>query len=104
MRGLFAWKKARDAEEFRKLKSADPPPLEERLELDYYDAADCTGAIRAETLPLALGHPLTGHYVIREIRYNRDGGFAAELYGLPGAEEFTRALNARRIMSNAIRI
>jgi hypothetical protein len=79
-----------------------PSTVEERLKLDYYDAVECAAAIRAETLPFSLGHPVTRNYVIRGIRYNRDGGFGTELHGLSGAEEITRALNARKIMSNAI--
>lgn len=74
--------------------------LEDRLRLEHYDAAECSAAIRGEKVPFALGLPVTRLCVLRGIRYH--AGFASELRGLSGHPEFTRALNARSIMSNVI--
>lgn len=72
--------------------------IQTRLELYALKRADCTAALRAERIPLALGLEVTQACVVRGIRYNY--GFAQELQGtLP---LFTRALNARAIMSNII--
>lgn len=72
--------------------------LQDRLKLGEYNAAECSAAIRGEKVPFALGLSVTRLCVIRGIRYHT--GFATELYGL--LPEFTRALNARSIMSNAM--
>jgi hypothetical protein len=74
------------------------PLVSDRLSTQRYNADDCLAAIRGERVPFALGLPLIRLCVIRGIRYHTD--FAKDLYGnLP---EFTRALNARMIMSNVI--
>ena len=68
----------------------------DRLLVHKYDEEDCLAAIHGQRLPMALGLPLVRLCVVRGIRYHP--GFAEELYGLDPL--FTRALNARRIMSN----
>jgi hypothetical protein len=72
--------------------------LEERLRITKYSRSECSAAIRGEEVPHALGHPLHRLCVIRGISYHY--GFGNELRGLLPA--FTRALNARSIMSNVI--
>jgi hypothetical protein len=72
--------------------------LIERLNIKEYSAADCLASIRGERLPRAMGFSLTRHCVVRGIRYHH--GFGQELRGI--RDEFTRALNARSIMSNII--
>lgn len=72
--------------------------IRNRLRLFKYDRNACKAAINGEKIPHALGLPLTRHCVVRGIRYHH--GFGEELRGtLP---KFTRALNARSIMSNHI--
>lgn len=72
--------------------------IHNRLGLFKYDRNACKAAIHGEKIPHALGLPLTRHCVVRGIRYHH--GFGEELRGtLP---KFTRALNARSIMSNHI--
>jgi hypothetical protein len=72
--------------------------IKSRLRLFKYDKSACEAAIHGETIPYALGLPLTRHCVFRGIRHHHD--FSGELRGaLP---EFTCALNARSIMSNQI--
>jgi hypothetical protein len=80
--------------------AASDASLQNRLKLEEYNAAECSAAIRDEKAPFVFGLPVTRLCVIRGIRYH--AGFAAELYGLPDHLEFTRALNARSIMGNAI--
>lgn len=59
---------------------------------------DCLQAVRGQQVPKALDDEITQFCVIRGIRYHP--GFATELHGqLP---KFTRALNARAIMSDRI--
>lgn len=73
-------------------------PISERLLIQQYNADDCLAVIQGERVPVALGLPLIRLCVIRGIRYHP--GFATDLHGtLP---EFTRALNARLIMSDFI--
>ncbi|KAH8904876.1 hypothetical protein BR93DRAFT_862404, partial [Coniochaeta sp. PMI_546] len=72
--------------------------LERRLAAKTFSSSDCDAAIRGQRVPDALGHRLTQLCLIRGIRYHP--GFATELRGL--TPEFTRALNARSIMSNDI--
>ncbi|OBT42109.1 hypothetical protein VE00_06516 [Pseudogymnoascus sp. WSF 3629] len=66
-----------------------------------YNEEECSAVIRGEKLPHALASPTTGLCIIRGIRYHP--GLATELYS-QGKEypEFTRALNARSIMSGTI--
>lgn len=64
----------------------------------YYDE-DCLLAICGQCIPQDLGEDITCLCVIRGIRFHP--GFPKELHGL--LPEFTRALNARDIMSNKIR-
>ncbi|KAH8429506.1 uncharacterized protein LDX57_007168 [Aspergillus melleus] len=69
-----------------------------RLRKEYCSEEECLLAIRGQQLPRGLGFTTTRLCVVRGIRYHP--GFATELHGtLP---LFTRALNARRIMSNDI--
>ncbi|THX79853.1 hypothetical protein D6D05_04783 [Aureobasidium pullulans] len=70
----------------------------DRLLVQKYDKEDCLAAIHGQRVPMALGLPLVRLCVVRGIRYHP--GFAEELYGLDPL--FTRALNARRIMSNVV--
>ena len=61
----------------------------------------CSAAIRGEKLPHALASPTTRLCIIRGIHYHPD--FATELYSQDKEyPEFTRALNARSIMSGTI--
>lgn len=62
------------------------------------DKVDCKLAMRGLKVPSNYSHDITKLCIVRGIRYHP--GFARELYGkLP---EFTRALNARSIMSDTI--
>ncbi|KFY34087.1 hypothetical protein V494_07071 [Pseudogymnoascus sp. VKM F-4513 (FW-928)] len=74
--------------------------LDERLNT-IYNEEECSAAIRGEKLPQALASPTTRLCITHGIRYHH--GFATELYS-QGKEypEFTRALNARSIMSGII--
>ena len=70
----------------------------ETLYIKSYDARDCSLAIRGEQISRALGLTVTRLCTVRGIRYHP--GFATELRGL--LPDFTRALNARAIMSDEI--
>lgn len=59
---------------------------------------DCLAAIHGKRVPKVLGPETARICVVRGIRYH--DGFATDLHGT--APEFTRALNARAIMSNRI--
>lgn len=72
--------------------------LTERLRITEYSRSACFAAIRGEAIPYALGHPLHRLCVVRGIRYHY--GFGTELHGVLSV--FTRALNARSIMSNVL--
>ncbi|GFF43099.1 hypothetical protein IFM46972_07090 [Aspergillus udagawae] len=63
-----------------------------------YNEEDCLLAVRGQRIPKALGEEITQLCVVRGIRYHP--GFATELRGL--LPKFTRALNARDIMSDKI--
>ncbi|GFF48409.1 hypothetical protein IFM58399_08293 [Aspergillus lentulus] len=63
-----------------------------------YNEQDCLLAVRGQRIPKALGEEITQLCVVRGIRYHP--GFATELRGL--CPKFTRALNARDIMSDKI--
>ncbi|KAF4224827.1 hypothetical protein CNMCM6457_008888 [Aspergillus fumigatiaffinis] len=63
-----------------------------------YNEEDCLLAVRGQQIPKALGEDITQLCVVRGIRYHP--GFATELRGL--LPKFTRALNARDIMSDKI--
>ncbi|KAJ5542853.1 hypothetical protein N7535_005276 [Penicillium sp. DV-2018c] len=71
---------------------------EKRLKVTLYNKDDCNGAIRGQKIPGGLGLKVHRFAVIRGIRHH--DGFAHELRGV--APEFTRALNARAIMSGGI--
>lgn len=73
-------------------------PLETRLKATLYNKDDCNSAIRGQKIPASLGLPVQRLAVIRGIRHH--DGFADELRGV--LPEFTRALNARAIMSGVI--
>lgn len=73
-------------------------PMEKRLAISKYDAKDCNDAIRGSRIPNTLGEQVHRLCTIRGIRHHY--GFAQELRGV--APEFTRALNARDIMSDII--
>lgn len=75
-----------------------PHSFETALSLKEYDEQDCLSAIRGEKIPSALGYTISRLCAIRGIRYHP--GFATELHG--SYDEFTRALNARSIMSDKI--
>ncbi|BCS26790.1 uncharacterized protein APUU_51501S [Aspergillus puulaauensis] len=63
-----------------------------------YNEDDCRLAVRGQLIPKALGEDTTQLCVVRGIRYH--AGYATELRGL--LPIFTRALNARDIMSNKV--
>ncbi|CAI7588088.1 unnamed protein product [Penicillium viridicatum] len=73
-------------------------PLGKRLGVTLYNRDDCNAAIRGQKTPRGLGLKVQRFAVIRGIRHH--DGFAHELRGV--APEFTRALNARAIMSGVI--
>ncbi|KAE8152769.1 hypothetical protein BDV25DRAFT_137576 [Aspergillus avenaceus] len=81
---------------------ADPEFLAdvtERLELfDYNTPESLDAAIRGESIPDGLGEEVAWRCVIRGIRHNP--GYGRKLRGV--LPEFTRALNARDIMSDII--
>lgn len=66
--------------------------------MDSLSRDDCIAAIRGQRVPPTLDPEIARLCVIRGIRYH--DGFASELHGT--AIEYTRALNARAIMSNRI--
>lgn len=72
--------------------------LEERLHDEAYNADDLNAALRGVRVPDALGLEVSRLCVIHGIRHHY--GFAQELRGV--TPEFTRALNARDIMSDII--
>lgn len=76
----------------------DQLPMEKRLATPKYDAVDCKDAIHGSRIPKALGALVHRLCTIRGIRHHY--GFAQELHGV--TPEFTRALNARDIMSGVI--
>lgn len=76
----------------------DQLPLEIRLKIKAYRAGECDAAIHGQRVPPGLAMEVTRLCVIRGIRHHY--GFAQELRG--AAPEFTRALNARDIMSGFI--
>ncbi len=72
--------------------------LFQRLRIKQYSRDVCLTALHGESVPYALAHPLHQICTVRGIRYHP--GFGDRLYGsLP---IFTRALNARKIMSEII--
>ncbi|KAL4811086.1 hypothetical protein BDV18DRAFT_5120 [Aspergillus unguis] len=73
-------------------------PFERRLAISKFDPEDCENAIHGRRVPATLGDPVHRYCAIRGIRYHH--GFAQELRGV--LPEFTRALNARDIMSGII--
>ena len=82
----------------------DQQTLAQRLCSKEYDRKDVLGALRGEKLPEHLGYPLIKLCTVRGILHSASfaEGEAAPLRGLPEHPEFTRALNARAIMSNRI--
>lgn len=74
------------------------PSLEDRLRITNFDRKSCLAAMKGEEIPFALGDPVHRLCIIRGMRYHH--GYGTELQGLLPA--FTRALNARSIMSNTI--
>jgi hypothetical protein len=85
-----------------KPKKPQPPldqlPIERRLAIVKFDAEDCKDAIHGQRIPKSFGDQVHQLCIIRGIRYHY--GFAQELRGV--TPEFTRALNARDIMSGII--
>lgn len=79
---------------------SNPSNIEHRFMSMSYSDEDCAAAIRGESLPKALGLYVTQLCVLRGIRHHH--GFGTALRGIPGHSEFSRALNARDIMSNVI--
>lgn len=71
---------------------------QQNLRSRKYNYEECRSLIRGENIPFSLGLPITRRCAIRGIRYHP--GFGKELRGL--RPEFTRALNARSIMSDEI--
>ncbi|ROV95290.1 hypothetical protein VPNG_08964 [Cytospora leucostoma] len=78
--------------------AANPSNLTARLRVDKVSHAECLAAIRGQCIPSGLGKRLSQLCVVRGIRYHP--GFGLELRGI--SPTFTRALNARLIMSNHI--
>ncbi|KAJ5130651.1 uncharacterized protein N7515_006690 [Penicillium bovifimosum] len=72
--------------------------METRLRATLYNRDDCNAAIRGQKISGSLGLKVQRFAVIRGIRHH--DGFAHELRGV--LPEFTRALNARAIMSGVI--
>lgn len=73
-------------------------PPEKQFTTKWYQPAECDLAIKGKLVPQALGDATTQACVVRGIRHHPD--YAANLRGtLP---IFTRALNARDIMSDII--
>lgn len=66
--------------------------------MEMLSRSDCIAALRGLSIPPTLGPEIARLCVIRGIRYH--DGFASELNGT--SIEYTRALNARAIMSNRI--
>ncbi|KAF9874542.1 hypothetical protein CkaCkLH20_08105 [Colletotrichum karsti] len=86
----------------RTAEQVDEGNMEKRLRSRTYVHDDAVAAFNGKSLPHSLGREITRLCVVRGIRYHADFCFgpAAELRGtLP---LFTRALNARAIMSNRI--
>lgn len=79
-------------------ENPDQLPMEKRLAMAKYNAEDCNDAIHGTRIPKALGLQVHRLCTIRGIRHHY--GFAQELRGV--TPEFTRALNARDIMSGII--
>lgn len=73
-------------------------PLEKRLKAKIYNAKEFNAAIHGQGVPGALGLDVARLCVIHGVRHHH--GFAQELRGV--IPEFTRALNARDIMSGII--
>ncbi|KAL6860700.1 hypothetical protein ACO1O0_004734 [Amphichorda felina] len=82
----------------------DQKTLAQYLGSEEYHREDVLRALRGEKLPGHLGYPLIKLCIIRGILHSASfaEGEAAPLRGLPEHPEFTRALNARAIMSNRI--
>ena len=79
----------------------DDQALKKAFKKKTYITEQCNQAIRALQIPQSLGSPASRACVAREIRYHP--GFATELQCKYDHDRFyTRALNARRIMSNEI--
>src|SRR6187399_493751 len=76
----------------------DGSNLENILERQVYDPEQAAAALRGARIPNGVSFPVVRFAVIRGIRYHPSYG--QELRGL--TPEFTRALNARSIMSNKI--
>ncbi|KAJ6073192.1 hypothetical protein N7467_011277 [Penicillium canescens] len=76
----------------------DQLPMAKRLTIAKYDAEDCKDAIHGSRIPKTMGEQVHRLCTIRGIRHHY--GFAQELRGV--TPEFTRALNARDIMSGII--
>lgn len=74
------------------------PTIHDRLMIAKFSRKACLAAMEGKEIPLALGQPVHRLCIIRGIRYHR--GFGEELRGL--LPVFTRALNARNIMSDII--
>lgn len=72
--------------------------MSSRLETYKYDKITFSAAIHGEMIPQGLALPLARLCIVRGIRYH--DGFGEELRGV--LPLFTRALNARSIMSNRI--
>lgn len=77
---------------------AAPGEIKTRLRLFIYSESACRAAILGQSIPHALGLPVTRLCIIRGIRYHH--GYGVELRNV--LPEFTRALNARAIMGNII--
>ncbi|KAJ5787498.1 hypothetical protein N7457_002488 [Penicillium paradoxum] len=76
----------------------DQLPIESRLAIFKYDAEDCKDAIHGRLLPKSFDHWVHQLCIVCGIRCHYC--FAQELRGV--TPEFTRALNARDIMSGII--
>jgi hypothetical protein len=87
-----------------KLETPSAPGAAERLEMYKFTREDYLGAIRGERVPRALGGELMRQYLVRGIRHQASISlterFAQELYGIHPL--FSRAINARRVMSNRV--
>jgi hypothetical protein len=81
---------------------ADRESLEKRLRSRAFNLQETKAATQGQTLPVNLGRLVTQHAVVRGIRHHESfaTGPAAVLRGIRPL--FTRALNARAIMSNTV--
>lgn len=83
----------------------DSPRASQRMSRTAYDGAACRAALRGELVPSNLGNHVARLALVSGIRHHVNlarSHEVGEITVLPGQELFTRACNARRIMSNSV--